>query len=125
VFIEIGSTPEEWRDPKAREAMALAVIDVIRMESLPSCKPVAGFGGSHYPIKFTKLHLDSEFCFGHIIPKYAFNIGVTESVIKQAIIKSYPKEAEIGVIEKKSLKSKDRKLVQEVLESMGKEHVFV
>ncbi len=124
VFIEIGSSIDEWTDPLAREAMARAVINVIKDDIKP-CKPVAGFGGGHYPIKFTKMHLEGEYCFGHIIPKYAFNEGVSPEVIEQSIKRCYPKEAEAGVIEKKSLKSAQRKLVQEILEKLGKEVVLI
>ncbi len=124
VFIEIGSTIEEWKDPKAREAMAQAVIDVLNKE-LPKCKESSGFGGSHYPIKFTELQLNSEYCLGHIIPKYAFNSGVEDRIIVEALTKSYPRESQIGIIEKKSLRSTDRKNVIKIIESLGKEVLLV
>ncbi len=124
VFIEIGSTSDEWKDPKAREAMALAVITVLGKD-LPVCKEVVGFGGSHYPVKFTKLQLNSEFCLGHIIPKYAFNLGIEKRIIIDAFSKTYPKEPEIGIIEKKSLRSADRHEIINTIELLGKKALFI
>jgi D-aminoacyl-tRNA deacylase len=124
VFIEIGSTPEEWRDPTAQEAMAAAVARALE-SSLPECKPAAGFGGTHYPIKFTRLHLEGEYCMGHIIPKYAFNRGVPDNVIVQAVKKTWPEIPRIALIEKKSLKGVHRRRVEEILSEMGVEVHYV
>ena len=118
VFIEIGSTPEEWRDEKAQKAMAAAVARALESD-LPECEPAAGFGGTHYPRKFTRLHLEGELCFGHIIPKYAFARGVPDHVIVDAVRKSWPEPARVGVIERKSLRSADRRRVQLALDELG------
>ena len=120
VFIEIGSTEKEWSDPRAQEAMAETVLEVLRNPpSLDHCRVVAGFGGTHYPIKFTRIMLDSNECVGHVIPKYAFQKGVTKAVIKQALTKNWPRAAEIALVEKKSLKAKHRSLVEEVASDLG------
>ncbi|MEB3860690.1 MAG: D-aminoacyl-tRNA deacylase [Desulfurococcales archaeon] len=116
VFIEVGSTPEEWRDTRALRAMAETVLEALKGEP-PMCKPAAGFGGTHYPEKFTRIHLEGEYCLGHIIPKYAFQQGVEASVIVQAVEKTYPQPAEVALIEKKSLKSSHKKLIEQVLGS--------
>jgi D-aminoacyl-tRNA deacylase len=118
VFIEIGSTPEDWNDRKAQEAMAMAVARALESR-LPECEPAAGFGGTHYPIKFTRIHLDGDYCLGHIIPKYAFNKGVSRDVIKQAILKTWPRKPLTALIEKKSLKGEHKRLVGEVMAEMG------
>ena len=120
VFIEIGSTPEEWRDPEAQEAMAAAVLRALE-SSLPECTPAAAFGGTHYPRRFTRLHLESDLCLGHIIPRYAFQRGVPEHVIRQAVEKSWPAPARVAVYEKKSLKAAQRELVRSVVEPLGVE----
>ena len=118
VFIEIGSTPREWTDPLAREAMASAVARALE-EELPDCVPAAGFGGTHYPARFTRLHLESNYCMGHIIPKYAFAKGVPDHVIVQAVEKAWPRPAEVGLVERKSLRSADRRRVESILSGMG------
>jgi len=120
VFIEIGSTPEQWRDPQAREAMAQTVIDYLEGRiPRPECRIAAGFGGTHYPVKFTRLHLTGEYCMGHIIPKYAFQKGVPDNVILQAVTKAWPRPAEVAVFEKKSIKAGHRDMVIKALEEGG------
>ncbi len=114
VFIEVGSTPREWGDERALRVMAETVLEVLG-SSLPECKPAAGFGGTHYPEKFTRIHLEGEYCLGHIIPKYVFQQGVDPSVIVQAVERTYPQPAQAALIEKKSLKSVHRRLVEDVL----------
>ncbi len=94
--------------------MAETVLEALKSEP-PMCKPAAGFGGTHYPEKFTRIHLEGEYCLGHIIPKYAFQQGVEASVIVQAVEKTYPHPAEVALIEKKSLKSSHKKLIEQVL----------
>lgn len=118
VFIEIGSTPREWADPDARRAMASAVARALGAE-LPECVPAAGYGGTHYPARFTRLHLESEYCMGHIIPKYAFAKGVPDHVIAQAVEKTWPSTASVGLVEKKSLRSAERRRVESILAGMG------
>ncbi len=125
VFIEIGSTIENWKDEKAREAMALTVLNVLENGFDINCKIAAGFGETHYPKKFTQLHLESEYCFGHIIPKYAFNIGVSEETIVQAVLNTWPSPAKYGIIRKKSIKSAHRNLVIEVLSELDSVEVIV
>ena len=118
VFIEIGSTPDRWRDPRAQEAMASAVYRVLR-EGLGDCEPAAGFGEPHYPIKFTKIHLDGDYCMGHIIPRYALQEGITPEVVKQAVEKTWPRRPRVALIHKKSVKSQARKELAEILEGLG------
>ncbi len=125
VFIEIGSTPEEWRDAKAQESMAEAVVSVLERGIDRDCRRVAGFGETHYPAKFTELHLGGDYCFGHIIPKYAFQKGVTEDVIRQAILKTWPGPAEAAVIRKKSIKSRHRQFVVDVVSSLSDVEVVI
>lgn len=118
VFIEIGSTPDRWRDPRAQEAMAAAVLRVLR-EGVGDCNPAAGFGEPHYPIKFTRIHLDGDYCMGHIIPRYALQEGVTPEVIRQAIEKTWPRRPETALVHKKSVKSEARRHLIETLEGLG------
>ncbi len=120
VFIEIGSTEKEWNDPRAQIAMAETVFEVLNTRLNPyECKIVAGFGGTHYPIKFTRIMLESSECVGHVIPKYAFQKGVTRDTIKQAILKNWPKPAETALVEKKSLKAKHRTIIEAIAEELG------
>ena len=118
VFIGIGSTPDRWRDPMAQEAMAAAVYKVLR-NGIGDCEPAAGFGEPHYPIKFTKIHLEGDYCMGHIIPRYALQEGVTPDVIRQAVEKTWPRRPVTALIHKKSVKSQARRELAGLLEELG------
>lgn len=122
VFVEVGSGPEQWADGRAHTAMARAVARVLEGKELleaAECSVAAGFGGTHYPYKFTRLALEEGVCMGHMIPKYAFNRGVPRSVILQALEKNWPAPAATAVIEKKSIRSAHRRLVEEVAAEAG------
>jgi D-aminoacyl-tRNA deacylase len=69
MFVELGSSPEQWKDLKAAEVVAHAAAAAV---ADCSSSPVAlGIGGPHYNKKFTKLALSTQTAFGHMIPKYA------------------------------------------------------
>ncbi len=125
VFIEIGSGPEEWRDPRARLAMAKAVLSVIASGPARDCTPAVGYGGGHYPAKFTRMHLESEYCFGHILAKYVFREGLDPDVVRQSVMKNHPGLPKVAVVEKKSLKSLERKTLEGILGELGLEVVYV
>ncbi len=121
VFIEIGSTEKEWTDERARIAMALAVAEAISKKT-PECNPTTGIGGTHYPEKFTKIHLEEmETCLGHIISRHQIDEGVPDHVIRQAIEKTHPQKAQKIIIEKKSLKSEQRKKLEETAKQVKTE----
>jgi len=120
VFIEVGSTELEWRDEKAREAMARAVAETLS-EKLEQCNPVAAIGGPHYPARYTRASLESSTCFGHIIARHSIEDSSLESATRQAITRNYPKPVEVLVIEKKSLKSSQRAIVERVAAELGVE----
>ncbi len=123
VFIEIGSTPDRWRDPRAHEAMAAAVLRVLR-RGVERCQPAAGFGEPHYPVKFTRIHLEGEYCMGHIIPRYALP-ETRPDVVLQAVTKTWPEPASTALIHKKSAKARLREELAGILRSAGVEVEFV
>ncbi len=126
VFVELGSVEEDWRNPRGWETLAIAVKRALEtLESL-NCRPAAGFGGGHYPVKHTRIQLgDPGVCVGHVIPKYAFQQGLAEGAVRQALTKSFPGPAELAIVEKKSLKAAHRRLVEEEARALGVEIVYV
>jgi D-aminoacyl-tRNA deacylase len=66
-FIEIGSTREEWEDPRAAEAIARTIMEYAPAEGA-TC---LGLGGGHYAPRFTDLAVKKDKLFGHIIPSYS------------------------------------------------------
>jgi len=71
MFAELGSSPAQWNDSEAAEVVARAVFEGLATFKLSNAKPVLGIGGPHYNGKFTKMALETEIAFGHMIPKYA------------------------------------------------------
>ncbi len=122
VFIEIGSSPEEWVDERARKLIAQVVAEAITTP-LPKCIPATGFGGGHYARKHTKVMLETNYCLGHIFSKHAIQETKTE-VIVQAFEKSLP-SSKAAIIEKKGVKSRERKMIEELASSRGLEVVRV
>lgn len=113
LFIEVGSTEREWHDDVAIEAVVAATMKACRAR--PNGYRVAsGFGGGHYAPKFTKLSLDTDYAFAHIIPKYAFKQGLKEEMIIQAVTRSLEK-VEYALIDAKGLPRKDKSLTLKVL----------
>ncbi len=62
LFVEIGSTLEEWSDPVAVNAVARSVLNANPTATLR----VIGFGGTHYAKRETEISLKSGAAFGHI-----------------------------------------------------------
>ena len=126
VFIEIGSSEEEWKDERAREVVALAVVEAIKLlekNSFSDVKIAIGFGGGHYPRKFTTLVIKGEYCLGHILAKYALD-KVRRDVIEQMVYKSNPRP-EYALIEKKSVKSAIRRDITELVGELGLKVIYV
>lgn len=116
VFIEIGSSPEEWSDERARNLVARVVVDSIT-NTLPECMPSTGFGGGHYARKHTKIMLTTNYCLGHIFSKHVIDY-IDEEIILQAIKRSKPQSNNI-IIEKKGVKSAQRKKIKEIANKLG------
>jgi D-aminoacyl-tRNA deacylase len=121
VYVELGSTEEDWRDRRGWETLALAV--KAAMDELPAleaeCVPAAGFGGTHYPQKHTRIQMEGRYCVGHVIPRYAFDAGVPRRIVAEAMERSYPSAARVALVEKKSLKAPQRKVVLDVAGELG------
>ncbi|MDD1653238.1 MAG: D-tyrosyl-tRNA(Tyr) deacylase, partial [Methanomicrobiales archaeon] len=62
LFAEIGSSETEWRDPRAGEAVARAILGA---GPLPGIRLI-GFGGTHYAARQTEIATGSTGAFGHI-----------------------------------------------------------
>ena len=107
LFIEIGSTEGQWVDRNAASVVCDCLIDISR-SSLKRCEKVGiGLGGTHYPIKFNKLLLESEFGFAAVATKYNLE-SIDENMLKQMITKSIEKVTHIIVDWKGLGKEKNR-----------------
>jgi D-aminoacyl-tRNA deacylase len=107
LFVEIGSTEREWADINAASIVCDCILDAIEND-LNRCKKVGiGLGGTHYPIKFNKLLLKSEFGLAYIATKYDLQ-SIDKKMLEQMILKSIEKITHMIVDWKGLGKEKDR-----------------
>jgi len=127
IFMELGSSEEYW----VHETGATAVIEAIIETAQAFIKrgnfknqSYIGIGGNHYAYRFHKYLMENEDVFiSHIAAKHSLD-DLTEDVLKQAFDKTI--ESPIGaLIDKKGARSEQRKNAVEMLESLGKEHMFI
>lgn len=115
MFVELGSSPEQWSDTKAAEAVARGAMAAAENET---CYPAAlGIGGQHYNEKFTHIALTSDVAFGHMIPKYALH-EIDEYVLKQCIERTVERVDRI-VLDWKGIRSADKEPLLRHLREIG------
>ncbi|MFH1511223.1 MAG: D-aminoacyl-tRNA deacylase [Candidatus Woesearchaeota archaeon] len=114
VFIEIGSSEEQWKDEKAGMAIAKTLMETVGKEDIfPS---VIVFGGGHYNQVANKILQRTKYSVGHICPKYALG-ELDEEMLDQMIERSVEK-VELAVLDWKGLGEHKQK-VKELLEKKG------
>ncbi|MEM2082025.1 MAG: D-aminoacyl-tRNA deacylase [Candidatus Bathyarchaeia archaeon] len=117
MFVELGSSPQQWRDQRAAEAVAHAAISAIGKFGVSEKKAVLGIGGTHYNERFTRMALDEETIFGHIIPKYAVSV-VDAAMLRQCLEKTL-EPVESAVLDWKGIKSADKPQLLAALQEIG------
>ncbi|MEM3622631.1 MAG: D-aminoacyl-tRNA deacylase [Candidatus Bathyarchaeia archaeon] len=117
MFVELGSSPKQWNDLKAAEAVAHAAIKAASTFGKAEVKAVLGIGGPHYNSKFTRIALENETAFGHIIPKYAIPYVDTE-ILRQCVEKTLEK-VENAILDWKGIKGEHKAKLVEMLQEIG------
>jgi len=115
MFAELGSSPEQWKDAKAAEAVAHSVMTAVSKRS--SYPTVLGIGGPHYNEKFTKIALNTQTAFGHIIPKYAIP-RVDAEIIEQCVERTM-ETVESAILDWKGIKGADKAKLISALDKIG------
>lgn len=69
LFAELGSSEKYWGDTKAAAVVADALVESLTEKTIWN-KIAIGFGGTHYPEKFTKMTVEGDVAFSFIAPKY-------------------------------------------------------
>ena len=115
IFVELGSSLEQWKDSKAAEAVAHAAMKATTKDT--KHPTVLGVGGPHYNQRFTKIALTTERAFGHIISKYAAPT-VEPQVIEQCVQRTV-EPVEAAVFDWKSMKSADRNKIISALNELN------
>jgi D-aminoacyl-tRNA deacylase len=114
MFVELGSSIEQWKDLKAAEAVAHAAIAAITKET--RYPVVLGVGGPHYNERFTRIALTTPKAFGHIISKYA--APTIDATTVRLCVQKTAEKVESAVFDWKSLRSLDRQRIITTLESL-------
>ena len=106
MFVELGSSPQQWSDTKAAEAVAKAAMQTIVNFKISEQKAALGIGGTHYNQHFTKMALNNEALFSHMIPKYALQHVDTETI--QRCVERTKEKVRHAILDWKGIKSKDK-----------------
>ena len=122
LFVEIGSTKEQWGDKNAADTVCSSLFTaLVRKNGL--CEKVGiGLGGNHYPTKFNKILLESEYGLGPIAAKHDLPY-LDNSMIVQMIQKNIEKVTCVIVDVKGLGKGKSR--ILSALDEVGMEVVKI
>ena len=117
MFVELGSSPKQWRDSKAAEAVAHAAMSTIGKFAKPGNSAVLGIGGTHYNKHFTRMALNEKAVFGHMIPKYAVPL-LTSEMLHHCVNKTLEK-VKCVILDWKGIKSADKPQLLKALSETG------
>jgi D-aminoacyl-tRNA deacylase len=115
MFVELGSSPKQWKDVKAAEVVADAAAAAV--SDCSCCSVALGIGGPHYNKKFTKLALTNQRAFGHMIPKYAI-AEVDAEIIRQCVERTL-EPVDSVVLDWKGIKGEHKSKIVAALETLG------
>ena len=107
IFIEIGTTEEQWNDKSLCNSVASLVHQVLS-EHIPENPIAICIGGTHYPSKFTKELLDGKYALRTVIPKHALDNLNTE-LFSQILLKN--KTATVALLDWTGLGQNKSKIV--------------
>lgn len=115
VFVEIGSTQDEWKDNRAGFILAKTINKAIQeFKENPYHEIAFAIGGPHYCPNLNKIQLKSNVAISHVIPQY--QLPLTDEMVKEAMLKT-DEEIDFAVLDWKGLgNSESRKQVTEMLD---------
>jgi len=115
LYIEIGSSEIEWRNEEAAEILARALVEGVQ-KSVKD-ESVVGISGLHYAIVLSRRCVERNLPLGHVIPRYVFeNINGDEVIKLIDVVMARSIGFKGFVMERKALKSKDKKTLLNLLE---------
>ena len=116
-FVEIGSSPNEWEDPRLGRIAAEAIVEAAKVVHAVG-KPAVGFGGTHYSPKFTRLCLEGKYAVGHVVPRHALEREVSDAILRDTLRKTTSPEVS-ALVDWKGLRGEDRRKLVTSLEGWG------
>jgi D-aminoacyl-tRNA deacylase len=115
LFVEVGSTIDEWNDLDAINIAARATLRAA--ENRDVFKKALGIGGGHYAPLHSKVVLASDLAIGHIIPSYSIE-EILDNTLRQAMEKS---SARFAYLDWKGMKPAERSKITEMASRIGLE----
>ncbi|MDY6775398.1 MAG: D-aminoacyl-tRNA deacylase [Halobacteria archaeon] len=137
LYAEIGSGEDEWEREDAARTVARGLLGLDTSETYP--KVAVGLGGGHYAPKFTRILLETDVAFGHVVPDHclddlddtliddvfeisAAGFGVLDGDGTEEDLRGYPSRAESVLRRRSGLEDE----VAEAIESaMSGERLFL
>ncbi|MGZ4905397.1 MAG: D-aminoacyl-tRNA deacylase [Halobacteriota archaeon] len=114
LFVEIGSSLQEWIRRDLGTIVAQAVLDLDPKFARRQCATAVGFGGPHYAVRHTDVLLRTDVCFGHVFSTHQL-CCLTEKRISEAFDKS---NAQFAYFDKKSA-GKHKKPIEHMVYTLG------
>lgn len=115
MFIEIGSSEKEWKNDELGLIIAETIFKLVTKSIEPKREFVV-IGGGHYNYVADKINRQTNYCVGHIIPKYAMEF-IDSEMIDQIIEKSESKEKVTFIFDWKGcINSGIRKIIIDILD---------
>ncbi len=111
LFVEIGSTEQEWTDPLAGAAVARSILAAEPGTTIN----LAGIGGTHYARRETEIALGSRAAFGHIV--HTRECGrIDQEMLRKLVEKS---SADAVYIDRKALKPEELSRLDSLIAGSG------
>lgn len=116
MFIEIGSDETSWNDQEAGNTIADTIIYMMEnINNIPEYKVAFGIGGLHHTPSFYNVMKRTDFCFGHVCPKYMLT-KLTKEKVQQAI-KQTKEKVDLIVLDWKGLAT-EKERIKTILEEL-------
>ena len=116
LFIEIGSSKEEWKNERAGEIVAETILYLLNYYQKVNFTVAIGVGGGHYAPDQTKAALNSDLAFSHIVPKYVDPLP-KEMLLKA--IKRTSTKVDAIYIDWKGTKGKTKQMAKSLAKELG------
>jgi D-aminoacyl-tRNA deacylase len=113
LFIEIGTTENEWNNVNLCNSVAQIIIDVMNKKQKSYPMGIC-FGGTHYSDKFTSELIHGSYSLGTVIPKYAFE-QMDKSLFSHILERN--KDATVALLDWKGMGKNKQKILDLLAET--------
>ncbi|HXG05732.1 MAG TPA: D-aminoacyl-tRNA deacylase [Nitrososphaera sp.] len=118
LFVELGSSEKQWSDNTAAEVICETLLQLLD-NGIERCEKIGvALGGTHYPTKFNKLLLESQFGLAAVASKHNLE-SIDEQLLNHMIERSVEKVTHI-IMDSKGLGSQKERMI-EMAEKTGLE----